>query len=124
MHLQRGYTIVEVAIVIFLVSVLSATSVFILGSSKTTGSDALAQATADSTIDAALNILIQDGSLDLASTARLALENPGVNIVASTVASVGDSYASVSVKDGVVAVAVLGTDGSCWMLRQDMTGGT
>jgi hypothetical protein len=124
MHLQRGYTIVEVAIVIFLVSVLSATSVFILGSSKTTGSDALAQATADSTIDAALNILIQDGSLDLASTARLALENPGVNIVAPTVASVGDSYASVSVKDGVVAVAVLGTDGSCWMLRQDMTGGT
>ena len=66
----------EVAIVIFLISVLSATSVFILGSSKTTGSDALAQATADSTIDAALNILIQDGSLDRASSARLALENP------------------------------------------------
>lgn len=122
--LRRGYTIVEVAIVIFLVSVLSATSVFILGSSKTTGSDALAQATADSTIDAALNILVQDGSLDLASTTRLALENPGVNIVAATVASTGDSYASVSVKNGVVAVAVLGTDGSCWMLRQDMTGGT
>ena len=113
----------EVAIVIFLISVLSATSVFILGSSKTTGSDALAQATADSTIDAALNILIQDGSLDLASSARLALENPGVNIVAATVASVGDSYASVSIREGVVAVAVLGTDGSCWMLRQDMTGG-
>lgn len=124
MHIRRGYTIVEVAIVIFLVSVLSATSVFILGSSRTTGSDVLAQATADSTVDAALNILMQDGSLDLASTERLALENPGVNVVDAAVSSEGDSYASVSVRDGVVAVAVRGTDGSCWMLRQDMTGGT
>jgi hypothetical protein len=119
---HRAYTIVEVALVLFLISVLSATSVYMFGGSRVQGSDALAQSTADAAIDSALSILQSEGTLASVTAARLAMEHPDITFKDSPLTSTLSSEASVIVSSGVVAVAVRSDDGSCWMARVSLLG--
>lgn len=118
----RAYTIVEVALVLFLIGVLSATSVYMLGGQRVQGSDALAQTTADAAVDAAIAVLQSEGSLQNASVQRLGIEQPDVTFVSSTTASSGAAVASVMIANGVVAAAVRSDDTSCWMIRASILG--
>ena len=118
----RAYTIVEVALVLFLISVLSATSVYMFGGSRVQGSDALAQSTADAVIDSALSILQSEGALASVTASRLAMEHPDITFKDSPLTSTLSSEASVIVSAGVVAVAVRADDGSCWMARVSLLG--
>lgn len=119
---NRAYTIVEVALVLFLISVLSATSVYMFGGSRVQGSDALAQSTADSAVDAALSILQAEGAVSSVTATRLAMEHPDITFKDSPLTSTSSSEASVAVSSGVVAVSVRADDGSCWMLRVSLLG--
>ena len=119
---RRAYTIIEVALVLFLIGVLSATSVYMVGGSRVQGSDALAQTTADAAVDAAVSVLQMEGSLASVSATRLSIEQPDVSFVDAPGLSTTSSQASVAVASGVVAVAVKADDGSCWMLRASLLG--
>jgi hypothetical protein len=119
---HRAYTIIEVALVLFLIGVLSATSVYMIGGSRVQGSDSLAQSTADAAIDAAVSVLQMEGSLANVVASRLAIEQPDVSFIDAPGLSTASSQASVAVASGVVAVAVRADDGACWMLRASLLG--
>ena len=121
-RVRRAYTIIEVSLVLFLIGVLSATSVYMIGGSRVQGSDALAQTTADAAIDAAVSVLQMEGSLASVSATRLSIEQPDVSFIDAPGLSASSSQASVASASGVIAVAVKADDGSCWMLRASLLG--
>jgi hypothetical protein len=120
---RRGYSLIEAAVTLFLLSVITATSVFMIGASSSTGSDAVAQSSADASMDAIVASLAQDGALTSDPVARLSSQYPDMTFVSSNTASTSSSLVSVAVSDGVAAVAVSGSSGDCWMLRLDMMSG-
>lgn len=121
--LRRGYTLIEAAVTLFLLSVITATSVFMIGASSSTGSDAVAQSSADAAMDAMVSTLAQDGSLTSDPVPRLSAQYPSLTFINSSTASTSSSSVSVAVSSGVAAVAVSGSSGACWMLRLDMSSG-
>lgn len=122
-HLRRGYTLIEAAVTLFLLSIITVTSVFMIGASSSTGSDVVAQSSADAAMDAVVSILSQDGVLPADPVSRLTIQHPSLSFVSSTTPSSSSSTVSVAVSSGVAAVAVSGSSGACWMLRLDMSSG-
>ena len=117
-HRHRGYTMIEIAVTLFLISVLTVASALMFGGSSLQGTDAAAQATADAAIDAAVAVFQAEGDTDAATTDRLAVEEPDITFYDPTTPSLSSSQASMRVANGVAAAAVTSSDGACWMFRR------
>jgi hypothetical protein len=70
-----------------------------IGASSSTGSDAVAQSSADASMDAIVASLAQDGVLPTDPVARLTAQYPDMTFVSSTTASTSSSLVSVAVSN-------------------------
>lgn len=114
---HRAFTLIEAALVLFLIGVLSVASTAALGGQKAESQDRRIQADLDAAIDASFGVMITDGMVSADST-RLEAEAPALTWLSSTTASDASGEISIAVasKDDTVGLASGVSNGVCWFV--------
>jgi prepilin-type N-terminal cleavage/methylation domain-containing protein len=118
---RRGYTIVELVVAVSVATILTAGVAVGMRGGAQAGSDRHAQAEADAVLDAAAIEMTLTGRLPAHGMQLARRLSGGVATVDAPAVATELATSVVLVPDaGIVAVASLSADGSCWMARWDL----
>jgi hypothetical protein len=114
---NRAFTLLEAALVLFLIGVLSVASTAVFGGQKAESQDRRIQADLDAAIDASFGVMITDGMVSAEST-RLEAEAPALTWLSSNTPSdaAGEVSIAVASKDDTVGLASGVANGVCWFV--------
>jgi hypothetical protein len=110
---SRAFTILEAALVLFLVSALSLTGVASLGGQRVQSNDKMSQADIDTALDAVFGVMVSDGMVTDGVT-RLKDEAPALTWLNNAATTRGEVSVDAKSDQDSVGLAAKTADGACW----------
>lgn len=113
MNRRRAFTLLEAALVLFLISTLSITAVAALGGQRVQSNDRMAQSDLDAALDAMFGVVVADGLVS-DELARLEAEAPMLEWVSGKVTESGKVSVDAISQQDTAGIAAMSKDGACW----------
>ena len=110
---RRAFTLLEAALVLFLIGALSITAVAALGGQRVQSNDRMAQSDLDAAMDAMFSVMLADGMVS-DDTTRLEAEAPMLDWEDEKVTISGRVSVDAVSQQDTAGLAALTKDGACW----------